>query len=81
MGIDIRVATSICIDSTIQIQICCQPINIIGWKIFNGGTFSNKDAHKCICVVCKYYKTHVNFLKNHDLSYERPWPMSTCERP
>jgi len=55
----IKVASTY-IDLLIQALIGCHPAKTVGLESPNGGTFSNKYAHGCICDYCKCCVTGIN---------------------
>jgi hypothetical protein len=74
-------ATSTYIGLPIQPLICCHLAKTIGLESPNGGTFSNKYAHGCICDYCKCCTTQINSQNKLNLGLESLQPIPTYEKP
>ncbi len=74
-------ATSTYTSLSIQALIYCHLAKTISIEPPDGGTFSNKYAHGCICECCKCCTTRINSQNKPDLGLESPRPIPTCEKP
>ncbi len=69
------------IGSPIQALICCHPTKIVGLISFNGGTFSKKYAHGCICDCYKCCTTRINSQNKPNMGSKNLQPIPAYERP